>query len=95
MAKLHKCPNCGRPATSVLVHFTDPADLWNTGCHPHRETDGYGYCFESHVEWGVTKEEAEAAWNKWCRNPDGFEEQDERWKKVVSRYFAKNKEEQV
>lgn len=94
--KLPPCPYCGRPATSFLVNFTDPADLWNTGCHPRPEEDGGPYCFHNHVEWGVTLEESEAAWRKWAKHPvDDYEAQDARWKDVVSRYFAAQREKEA
>ena len=87
---LHKCPCCGRPATSFLIHFVNGPALWNTGCHGRPEEDNGPRCSDYHVEWGVTLAEAEAAWNRWCRNPVyDYEAETRRFDAVVSEYNAR------
>ena len=88
----HKCPNCKRPATSFHVQFLDGPALWNTGCHGNPDDDGGPFCFDHHVEWGVTQEEAIAAWNKWCRKPDDdYEAASRRFNDAVDKWRKQNK----
>jgi hypothetical protein len=90
MRTLHKCPHCGRPATSFDVHFRDGPVLWNTGCHGRPDEDGFPWCFEHHVEWGATLAEAEAAWNRWCKHPVyDYEAETRRFNAAVSEYNAR------
>lgn len=74
LKKHSKCPECGRPAESWIVHYLD-GEEWACGCRPKYTgqrfmsncvfTDGFGKCYgDARTGYGPTREAAEADWAK-------------------------------